>query len=107
MVLVLGGYVGHDIKRLIFTCTSGDVFSEGTVVPSVDVDAGTIKFIKSSKGNNSMFYTVIEGGDTNLLGKGSVIEFICDKDGEWQIYFNIVPESIGSLTTGEISFTSS
>lgn len=104
VVLVLGGDVGTDIKILYFQCASGNSYAAGTIAPSVATSDNTMKYIKSSGGETRMSYNVA-GGDNNIMGKGSVIEFISDKDGEWQVYFNIVPESSGSTSTGTIEFS--
>lgn len=104
VVLTLGGHVGLSIGILNFTCSPGDVFAEGTVAPSVN-SSNQLIYIKSSLGDRNMKYRVDFGGEFNLMSKGSVIEFISDKDDEWQIYFNVVPQSIENTTVGAIEFS--
>ena len=104
VVLTLGGHVGLSIGILNFVCSAGDVFEEGTVAPSVN-SSNQLIYVKSSSGDRNMKYNVDFGETYNLMSKGSVIEFICDKDDEWQIYFNVVPQSITNTTVGAIEFS--
>jgi len=104
IVVVFGGNVGLDIKSLRISGQLGETYAEGIVAPST-TSGYKMEFIKSSKGSQTMNYAIESGSNDHILSKGSVIEFICDKDGEWQVYFNIVISENSTNSTGEISFT--